>query len=241
MTRQSEHTGYFDDLKQRTAGTSFGHTRVTWVWSGLIALSLNLALFLLLPHLIESPPSRSTIETLVPQVNMIRIKRHERVKRKNVKMPEKPRQKPEELPQAAPRRPISTKLRLPFKLNHRLPGGPGTLALPPFTSSALMNISAPPNIFSVGQLDAPLTSLARIPPIYPLRARRRGIEGWVKVQFVVNKSGQVVNIAIIEAQPTGIFEQSVKRCVSAWRFKPGTVDGLTVKTRVETTIRFTLD
>jgi protein TonB len=234
MTRQSDHSGYFDDLDRRNW--------ITWTWSGLAAIGLNLVLFLLMPHLMDSAPSRSAIETLVPQVNVIRIKRHEtKIKRKTVKPPEKPRQKPDKRPQAALKQPISTKLRLPFKLNPRLPGGPGTLTLPPFTSSALMNITAPPNVFSVGQLDAPLTALARIPPVYPLRARRRGIEGWVKVQFVVNKSGKVNNITIIEAHPAGLFEQSVERCVNGWRFKPGTVDGMIVKTRVETTIRFTLD
>ncbi|MCD6152274.1 MAG: energy transducer TonB [Deltaproteobacteria bacterium] len=234
MTRQSDHSGYFDDLDRRNW--------ITWTWSGLAAIGLNLVLFLLMPHLMDPAPLRSSYETVVPRVNVIRIKRHEtKIKRKTVKPPEKPRQKPDKHPQATLKHPISTKLRLPFKLNPRLPGGPGTLALPPFTSSALMNITAPPNIFSVEQLDAPLTALARIPPVYPLRARRRGIEGWVKVQFVVNNNGRVDNITIIEAHPAGLFEQSVERCVSAWRFKPGTVDGMIVKTRVETTIRFALD
>ena len=233
MTRQSDHSGYFDDLYRRNW--------ITWVWPGLTAASLNLALFLLMPYLMDPAPSRSSIETLVPQVNVIRIKRHEtKVKRETVKPPETPKKKPAERPKAAPHQP-KAKLSLPFKLNPRLPSGPGTLALPPFESAPLLNITALPNVFSVGQLDAPLTTLARIPPVYPMRARRRGIEGWVRVKFVVNKTGKVSSVTIVEAQPAGLFEQSVNRCVSTWRFKPGTVDGMPVKTRVETTIRFTLD
>ena len=233
MARQSDHSGCFDDLYRRNW--------ITWICSGLVAAGLNLALFLLMPYLMDSAPSRSSIETLVPQVNVIRIKRHEtKVKRETVKPPEPPKKKPAGRSKAAPHQP-KAKLSLPFKLNPRLPSGPGTLALPPFESAPLLNITALPNVFSVGQLDAPLTTLARIPPVYPMRARRRGIEGWVRVKFVVNKTGKVSSVTIVEAQPAGLFEQSVDRCVSAWRFKPGTVDGMPVKTRVETTIRFTLD
>ena len=234
MARQSKHTGYFDDLDRQNW--------ITWVWSGLTAISLNLVLFLLMPHLMDAAPSRSSIETLVPQVNVIRIKRHEtKVKRETVKPPEPPKKRPDRQPKAARNQPIKTKLSLPFKINPRLPSGPGTLALPPLESAPLQNITAPSNVFSVGQLDAPLTTLARIPPVYPMRARRRGIEGWVRVNFVVDETGKVSSITIVEAQPSGLFEQSVNRCVSTWRFKPGTVDGMPVKTRVETTIRFTLD
>jgi protein TonB len=93
----------------------------------------------------------------------------------------------------------------------------------------------------MSQLDEPLTVLARIPPVYPIRARRRGIEGTVTVTFEVDEQGNVANLRIVEAVPPNIFEKSVLQCVSRWRYKPGTIEGVAVRARVETTIRFNME
>ena len=74
-----------------------------------------------------------------------------------------------------------------------------------------------------------------------MRAKSMGIEGWVKVKFMVNQKGLIENIRIVKAVPKGVFEKCVKRCLSAWRFSPGTVEGETVNTQVMTTIRFNLE
>ena len=44
-------------------------------------------------------------------------------------------------------------------------------------------------------------------PLYPVRAKRLGIEGWVMLRFSVNEDGQVMNntIEIIEEQPPETF------------------------------------
>jgi protein TonB len=97
------------------------------------------------------------------------------------------------------------------------------------------------DLFAAGDLDAPLTVVSRIPPVYPLHAKHRGIEGWVRVRFVVREDGRVTDITIQESQPAGIFNENVLRCVAEWRFKPGTVEGTPVKAWAETTIRFQLE
>lgn len=227
----ANHTTYFDTLSRRNW--------ITWIWSGLIAVGLNLVFYLLMPHLMDPAPSRPSIATLVPQVNVIRIKRPDTpVKSKDIKPPDPP--KKFQKPRSAPQYPVQAKLTLPFEINPRLPGGPDTLDLPPLESAPMISANLA-NVFSAGQLDAPLTTLVRIPPVYPMRARRRGIEGWVKVSFIIDEQGHVNDVAIIEAEPTGIFERSVRRCVSGWRFKPGTIEGVPVRTRAETTIRYTLE
>jgi protein TonB len=208
----------------------------------MTAVGLNLLLFLLMPRLVDPTPSRPAIDTLVSQVNVIRIKRPDNeVRRKPVKPPKPPKPKPVRKPDTKPRQPMRQKLTLPFQVNPRLPGGPNSLVLPPLKSAPLMDKAALQGAFSVGQLDGPLTTLTRIPPVYPVQARRRGIEGWVKVAFIVDESGRVGEISILEAEPEGIFERSVERCVSGWRFKPGTVEGMPVKAQVETVIRFELE
>ncbi len=96
-------------------------------------------------------------------------------------------------------------------------------------------------VFSTGALDRQLIVLRRPAPVYPQAARSRHIEGWIKVQFVVDERGQVEQIEVLAAEPQGVFDQSVLRCVAGWRFKPGTVEGRVVKARVQQTIRFQLD
>ncbi len=67
-------------------------------------------------------------------------------------------------------------------------------------------------MYSLSELDSPLIPVIRLKPLYPMRARMLGIEGWVKVKFVVNEDGHTSNIEILDAKPKGIFEKKYKRC-----------------------------
>ncbi|NLX19986.1 MAG: TonB family protein [Desulfobulbus sp.] len=96
-------------------------------------------------------------------------------------------------------------------------------------------------VFSVHQLDGPLAVLAKTSPVYPPAAKRRNIQGWIKVKFLIDEHGKVGRIAVLNAEPRGVFEESVLRCISNWRFKPGTVNGVAVKAMVEQTITFKLE
>ncbi|MBU3951966.1 MAG: energy transducer TonB, partial [Proteobacteria bacterium] len=143
-----------------------------------------------------------------------------------------------QIAQAPKAPPLALSPSLAFELNSRLPQS--TLNLPPMDK---FSITAPPftGVFLASELDSPLTPLAKIPPIYPLRAARRGIQGWVRVQFVVNTSGGVENPEILEADPDQIFDASVINCVAQWKFKPGTMEGVAVSTLAQTTIKFQLE
>ncbi len=227
--------------KQQYFENITSYNRLTWLGSALAALALNLLLFVLMPQLMHQAPSAPTIEKMVPQVHVTRMSHRERKIEPEVRPPEPPKPEPEVKNRTRPRQEVTPKLSLPFEINPRLPGGPGTLDLPPMETGPRMPAASSADIFSEGDLDAPLTVLLRIPPVYPLRARRLGIEGWVKVFFLVDKSGHVERIKILDAEPEGVFEQSVRQCVSKWRFKPGTIEGVAVKARMETTIQFKLE
>ena len=69
-----------------------------------------------------------------------------------------------------------------------------------------------------------VSPLVRIQPIYPLRARSRGIEGWVEVEFAIAKDGNVVNPVIIDAEPPGVFDNASLKAVSKWRYQPQVID-----------------
>lgn len=101
-------------------------------------------------------------------------------------------------------------------------------------------VPAGPQVFDVMNLDSPLVSVSRKSPVYPAHAKRRNIQGWVTVSFLVDTQGRVKDVTVVESDPESIFDDSVIECVSGWRFKPGTIAGRPVVTKVTTTIRFEL-
>ena len=82
---------------------------------------------------------------------------------------------------------------------------------------------------------------SRAHPIYPPNAERRGIEGWVRISFTIAEDGRVTDARVVEAEPDGVFERSVLRAVSKWRYPPRTIDGQPIRrTGVEVTVEFRL-
>jgi len=96
------------------------------------------------------------------------------------------------------------------------------------------------DFYRIGELDHEPVSQVRMEPVYPFRARRRGVEGSVQIRFFVTREGRVTGLEIIKAEPPGFFEKAVRQTVSKWHFQPGMVAGNKVKTLVETTIVFKL-
>jgi len=211
--------------------------RTAWLWAVLGAIGLNLGLFLLMPWLQRPNTEKPAMDTLVSQIQVVRLKRPERTVEPKPVAP--PRVNPQKQPRPELRDMALQRPAWPFEINPRLPGGPDTLSLPA-VETGLQNLGIA-GLFSVGELDQPLITLVRMPPIYPLAAKRKGTEGWVTVRFIVNEQGTVEKTTIVEARPPGIFDDSVLRCVSGWRFKPGTVQGRSARVWAETTVRFELD
>jgi periplasmic protein TonB len=94
--------------------------------------------------------------------------------------------------------------------------------------------------FGMHEVDEKPMSLAALKPDYPFSAKRRGIEGYVTVQFLVDREGRTRDLKIVAAEPEGVFDQAVRSTVPRWRFKPGKKAGRAVETWVERTIRFEL-
>jgi protein TonB len=212
-----------------------------WVGSWISALGVTVMLFSFIPSFLHPDPVPPSIAFPVTPVDMIRIPRpdtplHREIPKPAVMEPEKP--KP--LPESDARQLFDSKLKLPFDINPKLPGGPVALEFPASMATVVPNDFGLPNVFSAGDLDQPLITLSRMPPIYPFNAKQRHIQGWVRVRFIVTVQGTVKDVAIVEAQPAGVFEQSVRRCVCGWRFRPGTVEGVPVNTWAETTVKFEL-
>lgn len=219
------------------------HRPLAWVGAALGALAINLALFALMPYLLDSPEQQPVFDRLIPRVNVIRLPRPETpAEHPPTRLPEPRPAKPvaAPAPSRAAAKPAPVDLRLRFEINPRLSGGP-VVAETPTAKIATFEIAAPPAMVDAAALDQPLTPVSRMAPVYPAGAKHRGIEGWVRVRFEVNAQGEVGRVTVVEAKPEGIFDDSVIRCVRQWRFKPGTVGGVPVGARAETTVRFELE
>jgi len=71
-------------------------------------------------------------------------------------------------------------------------------------TDAVFDVAPPPN-FTRGLLERRATE-----PLYPIRARNLGVEGWVMLGFSVDADGEVVNNSIrtLQEEPEGFFEAS---------------------------------
>jgi TonB family protein len=61
-------------------------------------------------------------------------------------------------------------------------------------------------------------------PNYPWSARRKGIEGFVELEFSVNGEGKVTDVAVLKAIPEGIFEKAAQKALSKWTFEVGDIE-----------------
>lgn len=98
-----------------------------------------------------------------------------------------------------------------------------------------------PKIYEQMSLDTIPTAQSKNKPDYPYRARRMNVTGFVEIRFLVNNSGRVEKVEIIQAKPKGVFEESVRETVLGWRFNPGIKNNRAVATWMATTIDFGLE
>ena len=218
-----------------------------WLGAALASILMNIIFFSLMP-LMTNQDSDNYIQTtrLTDQVNIIRLKEPEPEIIEDKKKPEEkdPDQEVKDKkslaqPKDKPQKVTDNFPTLDFAVNPNLPAASSApvfpMAMVRFTPRQM------DNIYTGAEIDNSLVPKVHMPPVYPFQAKRRGIEGWVRVSFLVNTQGDVEDISILESSPEEIFDGSVLNALPRWKFSPGTIQGVAVKTRVETTIRFELE
>ncbi len=85
-----------------------------------------------------------------------------------------------------------------------------------------------------------LTALSMLPPQYPQTALMRGLEGWVQLAFIVSEEGLVEEPTVVDAKPSGVFNNAARNAVLRWRFRPVLNDGRAVAVRAFVQIDFNL-
>ncbi len=94
---------------------------------------------------------------------------------------------------------------------------------------------------ATGGSDRDVVPLVRIEPQYPMRAKQRGVEGWVELMFTITKLGTVADVAVTASHPGTIFNKAAVQAVSRWKYNPKIENGAaTVRPGVRLRIKFEL-
>lgn len=160
-------------------------------------------------------------------LDFIRLKKEETVQKKERKpnKPPKPQTPPPPMqqPQMAQANPnaeaISTSFNADVQADTGLSGG-----------------------LNLGSSDGEYLPLFKVAPIYPRRARSRGIEGYVVVEFTVSKTGAVINPVVIESKPENVFDRAALDAAIKFKYKPRVIDGVPMEVAgVQNKISFEID
>lgn len=107
-------------------------------------------------------------------------------------------------------------------------------------SESLLGDTSKQVVMTEGAMDTPPQPLRRIQPKFPDRARRGGIEGFVKMSVYVSESGSVEQVRVLDATPRGVFEEVAQEAIKGWEFQPGVYQGESVAGWITQTFRFEL-
>jgi len=84
-------------------------------------------------------------------------------------------------------------------------------------------------------------ALLNLPPSYPKRARREGLEGRVVLSVLVTNTGSVKNIYVLETSGVLLLDEAAITAVTNWSFVPAKIKDTAVESTKLIPIRFQLE
>ncbi len=93
------------------------------------------------------------------------------------------------------------------------------------------------SIFNLNDLDRAPEPVVQPAPIFPFHLKREALTGTVRVEFIVDTEGRVLNAFAVSSTHSG-FEEAAVSGVSRWKFRPGIKAGRKVNTRMQVPILF---
>ncbi len=171
----------------------------------------------------------------IQMTEFVRLKRESKTQVKERQIPEQP--KPKKQPPPPKMQVQSTKMVSTHIADMDMPNLDIPLQSTSFSGSVLTGQKV-----AVGkmQISTNVIPLVRIPPIYPMRAANRRIQGWVKVEFTITKEGTVKNPVIVASKPSSIFNRAALKAIKRWKFKPHIMAGVAQEQRAVQTLEFKL-
>lgn len=111
-----------------------------------------------------------------------------------------------------------------------------------------ISIKVAPPVITTGMdgfgqgMDKAATPVVRVEPRFPIDALRNGISGWVKLSFSIDETGAVTDVAVLQAEPRGVFDREAARALRRWKYQPQVIDGKAIRqTNLQVVLDFTLD
>ncbi len=210
----------------------------------LLALILNIAIFMLIQKLVSKEFAFDRALENINLVDFIRVKEKpkppdQQQEREELEQPELEQEPPPpDIPEPDVEQPQQEQLDLEMPsidVPLSLSGAPylGDFA----TSTRSAPIRAAPKR---PKIDTNVKPTLRIPPVYPPRALRSGIEGVVTVEFTITADGSVKDAEVVKAKPPKIFNKAVLTAIAKWKFNPDIVNGKPVAKRARQDVKFTI-
>lgn len=229
---------------------------VRWLLSLLVAVLVVLASFVMILWMI-SPPKAPVDNKPVQIGHFIPMSKNpsQSQPRSRLQPPEPPPPEVQPPTPDTPQPPQPMQATPTVKLDVNLPNLPSAVNIQAAAMPSLDGITATktapaptPAPAAVAPAPAPVASgpdsevvpLNEVLPEYPDQARRRGIEGHVKLAFTITRDGRVANLRVVESSPANVFDRSARRAAARWRFAPRTEGGLAVEREAVKTLEFRL-
>jgi len=195
--------------------------------SFLLGGLVTFALFFMIHKMIAPGDPRDIISVRGVPIDFVRLKRDQELTLKKRALPERPTQ-----PRTPPPLPVSSKTDIPMPRSM-----PSRM---PLVANSGLGIVGPSQLLFPGE-DMDVLPLFRVPPQYPIHAERRGLDGWVDLEFSISKIGRVVDPVVLSAKPKGVFDQAARAAIMKWRYRPKIEHGSPVKrTGIRVRITFRL-
>lgn len=177
----------------------------------VLAAAVTLGLFTLMRTLVEMSEVSLDEYGKRKVIEFVRLKRESATE---VRKRELPKRQQTKRPPKAP----------PVSRSNTTGPAAGAVAVMAPTTKATVDLKGALKL-GTAPADTGAVPVVRVQPIYPQHARRRGIEGWVVVQFDVDESGKVVNVKVLDAKPKGVFDSAAKQTIRRWKYKPKIAGG----------------
>jgi protein TonB len=91
------------------------------------------------------------------------------------------------------------------------------------------------------QVDSHPRAMGRIEPAYPEEARRRNLEGTLKLMLKIDDLGRVQSAEVVEANPPGVFDEAALQAFRDARFQPAMKEGRPVRYQAYMRVDFKLE
>lgn len=94
-------------------------------------------------------------------------------------------------------------------------------------------------IYEAGEVDEEARVLREVNPVFPERAKKLGVTGYVKIYLVIDTNGDVVQTEVVSVDPPGYgFDTEALKAVRQWKFEPAKLGHFPVSQKATKEFRF---